>query len=52
MSGTVLGLDYAAVRATLAMMRVRDVPQVFADLRAMEAAVLSALRDRARATPR
>jgi hypothetical protein len=37
------GLDYAGVRAALAMMGVRATPQLFADLRAMEDEALQAM---------
>lgn len=38
-----IGLDYAGVRAALAMMRVRATPSLFEDLQTMEAAALSAM---------
>lgn len=39
------GLDYAGVRAALAMMRVRVSPVLFEDLQTMEAAALAAMHD-------
>lgn len=47
-SGRMIGLDYAAVRPTLALMRVprADWPEVFEGLRVMEDAALAELDKR------
>lgn len=46
MSGTVLGLDYAAARAAMDMMGIEDRRQAFEDLRIMEAEVIRIIQGR------
>ncbi len=45
MSGIPIGLDYAGVRAALAMMRRRPTPELFDDLREMEIAAINAFAE-------
>lgn len=46
MSGSVLGLDYAAARAAMDMLGVDDKRQAFQDLRIMEAEVIRLVQER------
>ena len=41
--GGALGLDYQGVQAALRMMKVKDIPTMFEDLRVMERAALEVL---------
>ena len=41
--GGVLGFDYQGVQAALRMMKVKDIPTMFEDLRVMERAALEVL---------
>lgn len=43
-SGALLGIRREGLKATLDMMRIEDMPAVFDDMRAMEAAVLDEMK--------